>query len=969
MGRPSKHRSSKRSNGVIGRRHICAVLAAATLCALLPALPVGAAITAASGQIQLIPAPPSVDLGKLTSSTTMKAFNERQRVKLTAPLGIDLKAAGTYTKATQVPAVGSLSIPAGTIVDSHLIHADAPGSPVVFDGTITFSQPILGVIFKSAGLDPTDAQFGAPGTFYSAGRGLRGLELNPDSIIIGTNTVEVRSSSTQAMDELRVFTQSPPLIGATSMSTDHADGKVGAGVATVPVGAIPTSALTASSSTDPATAASFSQSRLVDTGMRRNDLSQSTLAAVGMRRNALDGIPAGVARLNTVLLSDIPVTGGWARLLAGTQFEFSPLQTVTLADVIDLPQVGALTWSQIDLSGTILGEIPTVALALGSLPIASIPLTPALASGTPTQRLQAWCSQLALGGPTCADFGIDPANPASADGVTVASLSVAGANLSNVGIPSIPLKALDLAQTSLGSVGMRRNGMRRNDFTLTPLGALTLGSIPAAGRPTIVNCAAVNCNDLTLTLAAIPPAAIIGTVADLFALQGQSAALDAVLAQLTVNDAFPGVVAPADLAWEDLDLRAASLQNVASPLEPVLTYSVKFTMGVPANVTVDFTMADGFVFTPGSAKLDGVAVAAPTLLAGGILRFALPNVAAGPRTFTIGNRAGTDLGIKSASVKLSATAGTETVQVNASVPITVVESFELNDAPGDFKLLADDTLYVSHISSARDRDFYKFDVTPDQAKSAASAEIVLGNLDHVNQDYDLTLYGPPPAGANRPADESQSSIEDQGLAASPSTDTIAPDLVNDIPVKAGLGAVVAVSANRKVRDGTVPDEKIETGTLAAGTYTVQVSGYNGAFSAKPYVLRMHRTHGIVPPACTARPLQFDAGPAGTLVDPSSYPTGLNTIFLTAPRRFTATFGSSRTDPVQTDIDAVSAMEPQVIGATVPVDSDPAVANAYAAWAADRCSPLAAQKVADAIGALVDRIRAAKPDVAQRRRDR
>ena len=414
-------------------------------------------------------------------------------------------------------------------------------------------------------------------------------------------------------------------------------------------------------------------------------------------------------------------------------------------------------------------------------------------------------------------------------------------------------------------------------------------------------------------------------------------------------------MAPADLAWEGIDLRAAALQNVANPLEPVVTYSVNFTTGGIASVTVDFTMADGFVFTPGTAKLDGVVITPPAQLPGGILRFTLTNVPTGAHTLSLGNRASTELGLKSASVKVSATAGTQTVNATTpTLPVSVVESFELNGAPGDVKTFANDTLYVSHISSATDLDYYKFDVTPDQANAGASAEIFLGNL---AADYDLTLYGPPPATASRPPDETQVSVEDNGLAASPSRDAVAPDLVQDIPVNAGLGAVIAVAANRGTKS-----EKIETGTLVAGTYTLQVSGYNGAFSPEPYVLRQHLTHGIVPPACTARPLGFQAGPTVPLANPSTYPSDLNTIFLVAPERFAKTFGTPRTDPVLADINTVSNMGPEVVGATVPVDSDPQVAAAYAAWAANRCSPLAAQKVADSISALVDQIRAARPSL-------
>ena len=323
----------------------------------------------------------------------------------------------------------------------------------------------------------------------------------------------------------------------------------------------------------------------------------------------------------------------------------------------------------------------------------------------------------------------------------------------------------------------------------------------------------------------------MGTVADLLALQGQDPEIDAVLDRLTVDDVFPGLVAVSDQAWEDIDLAATPLQNVASPLESTVTYTDGFVIGgsLPTKVTVDFTMADGFQYTPGTTKLDGAASPDPVLASPGVLRFSLTGVAPGPHFLSFGNRAGTDLGPKAASVKVTATVGTDTGTATATTPVTVVESFERTAPPNDFKVLAADTLFVSHISSATDTDLYRFDITAQQAQSGTTASLFLGNL---GADYDLTLYGPPPASSARAADESQASVEDVGLDASPSRDSVAPDLVDDVPVRTGLGAVAAVGASRGTQD-----EQIETGTLVAGTYWLQVSGYNGAFSPKPYVLR------------------------------------------------------------------------------------------------------------------------------------
>ena len=287
MGRLTAHGSVKVRNRIPALRPLSAVLAAATLCALLPTMPAGAVTTPPpTNPMQVISAPPSAQLNKLTSATLIREWDEQQRVTLGTALGVDLVAGGTYTKTSQVPAAGSVSIPAGTVVDSHLIHADAPGKQTEIRGTITYAQPIVGVIIKSANLDKTDAVFGATGTVYQKNHALRGLELSPDVLIFSGNTLELRSTTYDAWDEVRVFTRSAPLLTATTLSQDRAT--VGAGVSTVPVSDIPSSALTASSDPNATAAASFSSAQLSSTALKRVDIASSTLGSIALKRVALE---------------------------------------------------------------------------------------------------------------------------------------------------------------------------------------------------------------------------------------------------------------------------------------------------------------------------------------------------------------------------------------------------------------------------------------------------------------------------------------------------------------------------------------------------------------------------------------------------------------------------------------------------------------------------------------------------------
>jgi len=128
-----------------------------------------AAVTSVSGAAVKVSAPASVVEDAYESDTELRVFDERQAVTLDAPLTVDIGASGT--------------IAAGTVVDSHLLHADPVGSPeeqepVTFSGAATFDGEILGVIVID---NPSEAHLaesdflGAPGTAYPpAGSGGRG---------------------------------------------------------------------------------------------------------------------------------------------------------------------------------------------------------------------------------------------------------------------------------------------------------------------------------------------------------------------------------------------------------------------------------------------------------------------------------------------------------------------------------------------------------------------------------------------------------------------------------------------------------------------------------------------------------------------------------------------------------------------------------------------------------------------------
>ena len=96
-----------------------------------------------------MPVPLNLELNKYESNTDIFVFDEKQDLTLTSDVYVDITKAGTYNDA------GDLTpgtIPAGTLVNSYLIHVDPVGtasSLFKYDGSITFSNKILGVIVNN----------------------------------------------------------------------------------------------------------------------------------------------------------------------------------------------------------------------------------------------------------------------------------------------------------------------------------------------------------------------------------------------------------------------------------------------------------------------------------------------------------------------------------------------------------------------------------------------------------------------------------------------------------------------------------------------------------------------------------------------------------------------------------------------------------------------------------------------------
>ncbi len=154
----------------------------------------------------------------------------------------------------------------------------------------------------------------------------------------------------------------------------------------------------------------------------------------------------------------------------------------------------------------------------------------------------------------------------------------------------------------------------------------------------------------------------------------------------------------------------------------------------------------------------------------------------------------------------------------------------------------DDVLFLTHLASATDVDWFRIPVAQGEQLS-----VYLANLP---ADYDVLLYGPAQAPLRGTPSRVLPPSPDGGLsligAENATNALVAADIVTTPPNDDW--ELYAVSSRR----GTT-SERIDTGALPAGDYAVKVVGYNGATSASPYSLRARTKPAAGAGACAAIP--------------------------------------------------------------------------------------------------------------------
>jgi len=139
-----------------------------------------------TGDVKVIPAPPSSKFNDLEDNKIVWMFQERECYSLPSSVTVDITNPGRYDNNYTT---SSATIPAGTTVDCHFLHYDPIGSQNTSTGgqVIKFSDEIIGIVCVSASLDATDQVLGSPNTVYSTGQGSRGFENNAEQVSLSAD--------------------------------------------------------------------------------------------------------------------------------------------------------------------------------------------------------------------------------------------------------------------------------------------------------------------------------------------------------------------------------------------------------------------------------------------------------------------------------------------------------------------------------------------------------------------------------------------------------------------------------------------------------------------------------------------------------------------------------------------------------------------------------------------------------------
>jgi hypothetical protein len=227
-------------------------------------------------------------------------------------------------------------------------------------------------------------------------------------------------------------------------------------------------------------------------------------------------------------------------------------------------------------------------------------------------------------------------------------------------------------------------------------------------------------------------------------------------------------------------------------------------------------------------------------------------------------------------------------------------------------------------------------------------------------DFDLTVSRPAtqsffstPVGSTPVG---STPIEDNGVGFATTGQSLPSETLQDVPVgstpvgSTPVGSTPVGSTSTTRGDVNEAAQIITTGE--SGVATIDVTGYNGATSNDPYVLRVQETPPPpLPATCPARTFLSPVSSANQGTLPTSLPATTKSIFIINKQRLVAMYGSTAVTNLLSALNTLAA-RPEVAGAVLPVDGSAAVRTAYAAWDANPCDVNLANSVVRSINDVV-----------------
>ena len=453
-------------------------------------------------------------------------------------------------------------------------------------------------------------------------------------------------------------------------------------------------------------------------------------------------------------------------------------------------------------------------------------------------------------------------------------------------------------------------------------------------------------------------------------------ALGADVERFTFGDLVGMMINRLSIDWEGLspETLAEAGANAAGKTTLTAGFTLVGAAGGSAPAIVTVTLPPFARYIGGSVKLDGVAFAPLPVVTSIVtgeakrarLAWTVPNASFNtPHQLALDIYAGFVLGPQTADLRVATVA--DTLSNTARRPLTVVDTFgdagAGNNTPATAAILPATSglttpggeVIESYIASAGDIDVFK-------VPSPVAGYRLSVHLTNLPADYDVSIVGPDqPAlrpGAGAPLQDP--TIRDNGVDPENRNASLEPAAVQDLPIT--QQPITQQSLDQSLNRG-LTDEDAATLTRA-GDYFIRVAGYNGAFSPKPYSLRVELTPVSPEPICTPRALT--GGGIGTA--PTGLPAGTNTIFVVNRQRLAQTYSEADATSIISALTTISNGPAAlgVKGVVLPVDSYQDVRTAYATWDANPCSATRSNAVSSAIGAKIDAIRGSSADGQVRR---